>query len=303
MPESNNLIFIRSTQKRNIINHYELMNLIKELSQSYPEFKQYIESNIRNYLIKNFPCVTISENNAHFLYLSYFKIPFENIESCKNPEVVLSKKNGNYEFHQIIISRIVLKDIQDLFDYLRINQIDPKPQNNVIHLLSESQTWHKNYQELRNIAEGVIEVVLEHEKFKWVKLVDFQAFKRESILMKNCVKNYYTNHSLNKCIIYSLRDKENKPLVTAEIRNKFLVQIKGASNSSPEQYNEEISFFLKTMNYSKATYCQDSEVPNYYTMGGMVPYNPYQMIEEELGIFERIKKVSSEIIKIFLFIF
>jgi len=83
-----------------------------------------------------------------------------------------------------------------------------------------------------------------------VQLKSAAALLREGTFMRHCVADYKHRVASNKTDIYSLRDPNNWPHVTFEIRQGLVCQIKGKANSVPsERYKKYVSEFIQAKGY------------------------------------------------------
>lgn len=92
-----------------------------------------------------------------------------------------------------------------------------------------------------------IETFMEFDNgFKIVKLLGENAYKKEGFLMAHCVASYYEDKN---CSIYSLRDRQNNPHATVELKyqDSSINQVKGKGNGSihPSYINYLLEFFEK----------------------------------------------------------
>ena len=91
-----------------------------------------------------------------------------------------------------------------------------------------------------------LEVFMEIEEFKIVKLLTKNAFLREGTLMSHCLGGYNQEKGVD---IFSLRDEKNNPHATFEVRteDKEVVQIKGKGNGCihPKYINSVLKFLEK----------------------------------------------------------
>lgn len=229
---------------RNVINNFEIQIEVEKLSIKYPQFKSYIKSNVRNWLIKNLPCLTITESKAHLIYQNYFKT------NNLNPEVVKSIENGYKNFHQLLISLITFKKVEDSLNYAIEEKIELKSSvcfsRFVINVNKELEKRAFNYE----IREGRVEEFLRLGKNKvWVELIDKQSFVREGFLMKNCLKDNYHEIKIKKnSKIYSLR-VNGSPKIDLEVSNGIVVQIKAVANTSHFKWIKEVKNFIEFVNF------------------------------------------------------
>lgn len=254
--------------KKNIINNYEINSVVQELINKYPEYEIFIRSNIRNYFMKRMPCMVVNELMGHANYKAF------TLRNELNPEIEVSKLKGNFEFHQIAISQSILNQIRNSLEFMKFSRISPKASFNVDNLCRRADAWTKRMNALKETVEGKIEVILTIDlKHQWVLLKDHQAFRRESAMMMNCVKTLYTDSKLGNVKIYSLRDMNNKPLVTMEVRKSLITQIKSAANKEPKKFEKQIQIFKEQMNLGVQLTLEDF---NLY----MTEYLPYTERED-----------------------
>jgi hypothetical protein len=105
--------------------------------------------------------------------------------------------------------------------------------------LQHNRDWHKRLEnekkdkEKRELEERdlkEVKIIWEDLDHRLVRLVSKGTYQREGAMMHNCVASYadYTRSS-----IYSWRRVEgNEPLVTIEIRDKKIAQMKGPFNNA-----------------------------------------------------------------------
>lgn len=106
--------------------------------------------------------------------------------------------------------------------------------------IEKSKKWivNLNINQIKNT--GLTEIVLKLDNgFNFVKLIDQESKNWEGFYMKHCVSSYLDHKNL-----YSLRDINNIPHCTIEIKNGEIEQIKGRANSfvSPKYINYVIEF-------------------------------------------------------------
>jgi hypothetical protein len=80
--------------------------------------------------------------------------------------------------------------------------------------------------------------------YQWVYVTTSKALDREGKLMQHCVGSYASRVANNRCQIISLRDNQNEPHVTIEVRDKRILQIKGKQNRPPDKYRQVVAEFL-----------------------------------------------------------
>lgn len=109
----------------------------------------------------------------------------------------------------------------------------------------KEKEWIKSLNKNKNKAQdGSTKTIKKFANgFTIVKLIDQQSRDYEGANMNHCVASY-----TDSAILYSLRDKENKPHCTIEISDDMISQIKGFGNGkiSPKYVSYVLSF-LKTL--------------------------------------------------------
>ena len=110
--------------------------------------------------------------------------------------------------------------------------------------VSKADAWvtKLNQKNLSQIDLGRVDTFFEEGPYKIVKILDQVARNYEGAKMGHCVAKYK-----DEAALYSLRDKENIPHCTIEIRDGKVNQISGRANSSvsPKYIGFLISFFQK----------------------------------------------------------
>lgn len=119
-----------------------------------------------------------------------------------------------------------LNDYAHWIDYLT-HEVIPKVQvrNTIPHLIVQVNAWDKQLHNQKLVAELAGDCTpiqcstLEGTDMFLVRLDSENAYKRESKLMKNCVKSYFKDNQRGKVEIWSLRSFNNsRPVATIEIR-------------------------------------------------------------------------------------
>jgi hypothetical protein len=91
--------------------------------------------------------------------------------------------------------------------------------------------------------------------FKVVHLKTDEALKREGDVMKHCVGTYCNKVQSGESVIYSIRQKDNFPVVTMEYKpiNKSFAQMFGPGNSNPKPEHQKylIEFVEKKFPHDK----------------------------------------------------
>jgi PcfJ-like protein len=87
---------------------------------------------------------------------------------------------------------------------------------------------------------------------KFVRLTTPAALWREGTLMCNCLRHgwYKDEVAAGTSEIYSLRDTQNRPHVTIQVKDGFVVQVKGKQNATPpEKWLSYVHQFVASMNW------------------------------------------------------
>jgi len=142
-------------------------------------------------------------------------------------------------------------EIEHIIDYLNSDVAPTRLQKmSYKQAQANSDKWLKTQiKKGRTIdeKEADLEVFMEFASgFKIVKLVGESAYKKEGFLMGHCVASYFDRTDSS---IYSLRDSQNNPHATVELRyqNSDIYQVKGKGNGAihPAYINYLLEFFAK----------------------------------------------------------
>lgn len=86
---------------------------------------------------------------------------------------------------------------------------------------------------------------------KMVQLLTGKAASVEGTIMKHCVASYGGDIEKGKTTIYSLRNKDNIPVATIEMKGTQAVQVKGPHNSTIKpEYHDDLRQFFKSKKIS-----------------------------------------------------
>jgi hypothetical protein len=111
----------------------------------------------------------------------------------------------------------------------------------------------------------------------------------EGKLMNHCVGNYGKDVEEGKIDVYSLRDQQNKPLVTIGIQyEEVVVQLKGERDIDPSEYKEYIKLWLQ--HHNEIQYYSDEP----YAKNG---YNLKDLLKIDIEKSEKWKKKINNIIE------
>ena len=153
---------------------------------------------------------------------------------------------SGFESPKEIIERLI-SNPNEIFSFKKFNQIDDR----YMKWLKEQKAKYHT----RGSEEGKdIKTLFEYDDgYKWQQMLTKDACEREGSYMQHCVGGY--NPKSN--IIISLRDKDNEPHVTLELKQGALTdpttgkapveihQIKGKGNSMPKKYKDYILRFIQ----------------------------------------------------------
>ena len=120
--------------------------------------------------------------------------------------------------------------------------------------VEETEKWHSESYALEKGEYSPLNeknILISYQNgYSWQRISSGTDAKIEGQKTQTCVGNYCDDIEQGKIDIYSLRDKNNKPLVTAGFKHKgtVVVEMKGAENEDPsETYKGYISDILKEL--------------------------------------------------------
>lgn len=245
--------------RRNIINIEQVDLFIDNISKRYEDkiFDSFIKRNLRNYIVRKAPV----KENIFFWMKKYSR------KTSLLHKKILS--NGG-PYHQILLDEALSSKVNEIMDFLYSHKEEYQNKNNIIveDVINKHLFWIRQLNKIVSSEEGTVEVCAEFkDQFTIVKLVDEQSYKREGSLMHHCVASYADRSA---SIIYSLRDPQNKPLVTFEKRGDFITQISAHSNAKiPNGLKKYINEFAKMNKLKFKT--------NYGGTGRILPVEPLVM--------------------------
>jgi len=140
------------------------------------------------------------------------------------PEWALKALREGDDLLAIELDGEVSRQLAHIADYLRTNI--PRQLNKlsfeqaIVNTAAEDQRIlrQKNIEEDADGVETLTSLPIERLGARWTRVKSAQALNREGSLMGHCVGSYAAVVANAKTVIYSLRDAENKPLVTVEAR-------------------------------------------------------------------------------------
>ena len=120
-------------------------------------------------------------------------------------------------------------EVEHIIDYM-VNTDKDSSEKSYNRMVKDAKKWmeklNKKGEGIKEVEGEDVEVVKKwRDGFRFVKLISENAYKREGFLMNHCVSSYYEKDD----VIYSLRDKNNKPHATLSSNS---MQIKGYGNGS-----------------------------------------------------------------------
>jgi hypothetical protein len=222
--------------RRNIVNIDQIELFIDNINKRYDDktFESFIKGNLRNYIVRKAP---IKENS--FFWLKKFSKKTSPIH-----KKILSK-GGPY--HVVLLNEELSAKVNEIMDFLYGHKEDYIGKQNIIieDIMQKHLSWIKQINKTVTTEEGTVEICAEFkDKYTIVKLIDQQAYTREGSLMHHCVATYANRASST---IYSLRDPNNKPLVTFERQKDLITQVSAISNSRiPKELKKYVNDFAKT---------------------------------------------------------
>jgi hypothetical protein len=143
-------------------------------------------------------------------------------------------------------------ELEHIIDLFNAKQVDERILKIPVKTaIEKSKKWVKKLSEQAGaIPETECDTEIVHDfnnGFKFVKLLSKSTYAREGKLMSNCVLSYFGR---NDVLIYSLRDKLNKPHCTLEVKieNNYVNQIKGKGKGSVHpKYIKYVLFMLQKL--------------------------------------------------------
>lgn len=203
--------------EKNIINISELDSYLDELASGKPEnVQKWIKSNLKMYIVNK----------------------YDGLDDVKQWHPSLGKKpiwfDKAMERHDRLYSfrgldRNFLSKLNHVFDYFREYDKKDLSRFSIEDAISNSEKWTK--QLIKKSGEIEDETGIRTEKtfddgFKIVEVVSNVSLNREGKLMNHCAGSYANQVASGRTKIFSLRDPNNKPHCTIEVRNNKIQQIK-----------------------------------------------------------------------------
>ena len=201
--------------KRNVLNLVQINEFIEARAQKYPEYSGYIKTVVKNYLVRSAP--------ATRNYFFRFKRKKTDIEK----KIV---KNGG-PFLVVQLGEEVDSQIAHIVDYFKGNKISPLNTIAFDEALKNHASWISTMikRQTTSSKDTVEDRVHDFQNgFFIVRLVSESSYKIEGKKMNHCVGSYAERQESE---IYSLRDANNEPLVTFEVRDQKVVQVAEKNNA------------------------------------------------------------------------
>jgi hypothetical protein len=238
--------------ERNVINTDEIDAILPGCLHNarYPEIKVWFNSTLRKWLINEYDrAEIITSDNQHTLSPTFWK---------KRPwaQEILDSGEGLY---YVSFTPDLLRDLDHLVDYFNYALDRPEELPRDLRMgrditrvsapdaLEKAEDWTRWLAQKASDEEDSsgIEEIMSDGSYTWVYVTSPQALDREGKLMQHCVGSYADEVAESKCRIISLRDSQNEPHITLEIRDKTVVQIKGKQNQPPvKKYIPLLADFL-----------------------------------------------------------
>lgn len=227
--------------KRNIVNSQQIDNDLdnfignKNLA-NYPNIKKWIKTVVRNYIYQKLDTVIINDKEL---------LPVESLELVNSKKILPP-------YDLIELSATFFDSISHTIDYLKSSFDNTKDLSRISWEQSQinAQVWLEERLRKLSTEEDVDNVITmkEIEKdgqyYRWVNIRSHKGLQRESKLMSHCIETYWdidypeTKVIAQESPYYSLRDKNNKPIVTLfrETDSK-MVKSFTESNPTPKEYD------------------------------------------------------------------
>lgn len=221
---------------RNVSNIPELESVIDTLAQDItnPEVTKWLKSNLRNYLIRDYEKVA----------------PVKKVEDTA-PDWLKKAVEENKEVFEVKLDRTFLDKIKHALDYLKSPEAPAKLDRvTVPEAIKQSQDWVKKLIKKKTddtiAKEGEKIIKVYPDGFSWRELTTKEALDREGSAMRHCVGSYW-NQVQSGTQIWSLRDPNNGPHCTLELKNQEVRQIKGKNNGPVvDKYHSYVKDILTT---------------------------------------------------------
>lgn len=237
---------------------------------------QYFKHRLRTYLVKdeehpflipvkksddlpNWAKSALDKGDKVFLFQSNL-VPndlFEKITTIKDYLYSITKANLE---KKIATARNTQKPVKLTLDFLKTNnefqdfEKTYEIAQNWHHVLAKQNNSQQKIQSLKQDSlSGTQEIMRLDNGMRIVKLTTPEALDYESAIMGHCVGkgSYDEGVKEGRIEIYSLRDANNEPHVTFEVRNNGVYQCKGKQNNRPaSKYISYVQQFITAKQFA-----------------------------------------------------
>jgi len=221
--------------ERNIANIEEVQRELDMLAKdtNRPDAQKWIKQTLRKWIINHHNAVQPADVNQN------------------SPQWLINAKEKGEQVFDVFIDDNMKMEIEHIIDYFNANPNLRLNRVSVPQALRAAEEWTQHLAKKATDVEdeGGIETVM---KFpggeRIVKVTSAQALNREGKLMGHCVGGYCEQVESGGTEIYSVRDKENDPHVTIEVKKgtRSIHQIKGKGNRPP--ISKYVPFVLDFIN-------------------------------------------------------
>ena len=221
---------------RNIVNQDAIKKFIKNFERDQdPKVIKWLNGAFRNWLL----------NEAEVE-------PFRRKLTEKDPEWMKKALERGDKLDEVVLNTELRNKIAHMLDWLRdqiqTEQITDPAGLQVPKALEIAEKWGRGSKTKKKgeDKEGIDIHIITEMPGGWyaAMLISEFAFKREGEKMSHCVGSYYHQYKNGTLFIVSIRDPEDKPWATLEIRpNGTINQIKGhhdrpVGSNAPENYDK-----------------------------------------------------------------
>jgi hypothetical protein len=218
---------------RNVANTKEIEDYINGIETGDKRVDQWLKQTLRKYLIRDYEQVA----------------PVNKAEE-NSPEWLKKSLEKGDKVVQVRLDNTFKDKIQHIIDYLKSQDA---PQNldrlTVPEALKQSDAWTQQLvkkkvdQDVALQGEDILKTY--PDGYSWRELTSEASLALEGKKMGHCVGSYWSSVQSGKTRIDSLRDPQNEPHCTIEIRMGKIEQIKGKGNKAVvEQYRHYVKDFL-----------------------------------------------------------
>lgn len=241
---------------RNIVNIFDIDAFLKEKSKDIEkeEIKKWIFQNLKTYIKNELESVS---------KVTKFK--------KTDPEWLKQSVEDGTALKVNLKDREFIRKLNHILDYFKSSSVEELSKIKNIDFkeaVAKSEEWtkmlHKNASLIPD--ESGESIVRKYPSgITWKRLLTVEALETEGKRMDHCVggDEYKYKLSKNKNIIYSLRDKDNKPHCTIEVEKNRVEQIKGYNDGPVKQkYVKYINNFLEKPFFKPYSSVNPEDKPN-----------------------------------------